>query len=548
MAIYILFNDERIPLTNIGRDCAFVIDSENIPGISGDTITDFSIDGTDLTIETDGAGSPWTVDLSSLVTLGYLLPVNTDSFNIQVNHLNITPSGPTVLYSLPDASLHPNGTLIGMKSGNNSAIDVTGGGTIDGALTYSISEGESVFFTSDGTNWEIVSNYLPVGAPGTDVFLSGGQVGDGGNNQNLRLELNDTSFVDIDLLPSFTLPVVQIGAYITPPSTIGSAVLPHQINLLNATLGRVYAELDAPDTYGFLDGTVLHFQRIGDYPVLFTGALYYARYDYDKPEFLPHYPMRGSSLELVATEHSGNWVWLVRESNDSLRQEDAFVSTPINSIIGYTNALMVALTPEESNVVVADSRRGQDIAIRIPHIFSQPLATGTQVFLSTDLSPVSGGADVPYLQAEPYDSGYPNIYVGHIVRTIGSELAPDGVNYTDWDNERENYLIRLNDERNYVDGVPRSVRLLDGITTWFRRPATSNSVALTNISDLADDIESNSTDIVTVDYIFWYDSGGNLQVYDHSVPFGDGLMTDATENTFGVRATITSGKAEYRRK
>lgn len=551
MALYIIFNDERIPLTRTGRDCAFVIDSENIPGLGGDTITGFELDGTDLTITTDGVGSPWIVDLSSLVAMGYLLPVNTDANNIQVNYLNITPSGPAVIYSLPDASLYPNGTLIGIKSGNDNSIEVVGGGTIDGALSYGIATGESVFLTSDGTNWEIVSNYLPLTAPGGDVFLDAGIVGDAGGgepNQNLQLTLNDATVIDIDLSPALTLPHVQIGGYTIDPAVIGSLVLPHQTNLLNATLGRVYVELDTPDGYGFPAGTVLHFQRLGDYPVLFTGATYMSLYDYGAQEFLPHYPMRGSSLELRATQYSGDWVWLVVEDNVGLRREEVFVDTPINAIIGYGNSLMVSLSPEIDNLVVADHRHGQELPIRIPTLFSQPLAPGTQVFISTSLAPISGGADVPYLQGEPYDSGYPNLYVGHVVRAAGSALAPDGFNYADWHNERENYIVRLNEERNYVDAVPRVVRLIDGITTWFRRPETSSAIALTNVSDLAADIESNSTDILTVDYIFWYDALGNLNVYDHSVPFGDGVLANISENLVGVRATIASGKADYRRK
>lgn len=172
MAIYIVYNGIEIPLSNIsgGRHCAFIINSDDIPGAAGDVITDFTLTGTDITIETDGVGSPWVVDLSSLVN--YLLPINTDSFNIQVNHLNVTPSGPALIYSLPDASLFPNGTLIGIKSGNDNSWDVTGGGTIDGQLNYAITQGESVLLASDGANWEIVANYLPPVLSTNNVYIT----------------------------------------------------------------------------------------------------------------------------------------------------------------------------------------------------------------------------------------------------------------------------------------------------------------------------------------------------------------------------------------
>jgi hypothetical protein len=271
-------------------------------------------------------------------------------------------------------------------------------------------------------------------------------------------------------------------------------------------------------------------------------------YDYEEQLVHGQYPMRGSDIELVAGQFGGGWVWMFREFSDGfqVRSGDVFVDTPINSIVGYTPTVQVALTPESGNSAIVDYRRGQEIAIRVPGLFTQPLAAGTQIFLSPDLAPISG-ADVPYLQGEPYDSGHPNIYMGHLVREAGSGIAPAGTNYVDWSSERENWIIRLSDERNYVDGYNRTVRLLSGLTNWFVIPNTAIALSLVNISDLADDIEANSTDLVTVEYIYWYDVTGNIQVYDHTVPFGDALMVDVGENLVGVRCTIASGKADYRR-
>lgn len=515
MAIYVVYNGTNIPLTNVGsRNCAFIINSDEIPGADGDVITGFNLVGNDLTITTDGSG-PWTVDLSSLTT-NFLLPVNPNP-GIAAGFMNVMPGGPQVTHVLPDPTALPDGTLIGIQSNNGNTVEVDGGGTINGDLSYNIADGESLFLTSYGSNWIIVSNYIDLTAP-----------------------------VPTPLSP---LERVVVGDYLTAPATIGAAVLATQINTIDAKLGRVYINLPTPDVLdgGVPAGTVLVFRREGEYPIMFTGSTYLGGVRTGETGISTQYPMRGSDMRLVAVNYEAAWRWMVEEYSQvqQLSPEVGMVNIPINSVVGYTDTLYIARTPESGGTVLYEGRNGQEIAVRLPALFSQPISSGTQLFLSPDTLPIIG-SDVPYIQAEPWDVQHPNIYIGHVVRAIGNGAAPAGINYTSWANERENYVVRLTDERDYINRTPMSVRLLDGVTTWFRYSNIIPSTVLT-LTNLANDIETLSSDIVDVPLVYWYNSLGDLQVYDHVANTGGGNLSDVWQGIVGVQTTIISGKADYRR-
>jgi hypothetical protein len=236
----------------------------------GDTITGFTRAGLVLTIQTDLG--QFDLDLDGILEDLWLLPVVTAGAFLP-NQVNQRTAG---AYSLPNPTLFPEGQVFIYKA---SSVPVElealpNGASIDGSTTYILSDpNEVVWMVNRGNAWTAIADYKPLDRQVTDLELVGtdlvlttnhgtftedlspllsgsttitsltyddttndleldatggpfttnldhldtssGQVGDGGDNQNLRLVNEDATFFDIDLKPAFTLPHVTAATYLT---------------------------------------------------------------------------------------------------------------------------------------------------------------------------------------------------------------------------------------------------------------------------------------------------------------------------------------------